>query len=96
MVAPRGPQLPKILYKIVQFGEDCKIVTSPKQLLYVTRYVTCDHVIRRSFRTLIPVHENVRRNFRNYTKVYREMVFKDCKAQEIVSFLLRFQGGCRL
>ena len=22
------------------------------------------------------------------------MVFKDCKVQKIVSFLLRFQGGC--
>ena len=48
----RGPPLPKILYKIAQslkFEEDCKIVTLPKQLLYVTRDVTCDHVICRPF-----------------------------------------------
>ena len=53
---PRGPSLPKILYNIVpslKFGEDCKIViTSPKQLLYVTHDVTCNHVIYRRFRTL--------------------------------------------
>ena len=38
-----GPQLPKILYEIVQslkFSKDCKIVTSPKHLLYATRDVT--------------------------------------------------------
>ena len=28
-----------------------------------------------------------------FSKIYREMVFKDCKVQNIVSFLLRFQGG---
>ena len=28
-----------------------------------------------------------------FLKFYREMVFKDCKVQEIVSCLLRFQGG---
>ena len=50
------------------------------------------HVIHRLFRTQL--HENLRRNFRIYMKIYREMVFKDCKAQEIVSFLLRFQAGC--
>ena len=43
--------LPKILYKIVQslrFGEDYKeigIVNLPKQLLYISHDVTCDHMI---------------------------------------------------
>ena len=89
----KGLQLPKIRYKIVQslkFVEDCKIVTKivtfPKQLFYVARDVMCDHVIYRPARTLI--HGNL-------WKIYREMVFKDCKVQKIVSFLLRFQGGCR-
>ena len=70
----RGLQLPKILYKIVRslkFVEDCKIVTKiailPKQLLYVTHDVMCDHVIYRPARTLI--HGNL-------WKIYREMVFK--------------------
>ena len=62
-----GPLLPKILYK-----EDCKIVTkivtSPKQLLYVTHDVTCNHVNRRPFRTrnftetFSKLHENLQRN----------------------------------
>ena len=68
---PEGPQLPKILYKIVQsfkFGEDCKIVkkivTLPKQLLYFTRDVTCDHVICRPSRTL--THGNLLKNSRKF------------------------------
>ena len=40
----------------------------------------CDHVIHRPFRMLI--HENLWRNYQIYMKIYREMVFKDCKAQE--------------
>ena len=60
----RGSATPKILYKIVQslkFGEDCKIVTVPKQLLYVTRDVKCDHAICKPSRTLIL--GNLRKNF---------------------------------
>ena len=83
----KGPQLPKILYKIVQFSKDCKIVTSPKHLLYATRGVTCDHVICRSFRTLI--HKNLQRDFR---KFYREMVFKDCRAERDCKFLVKISG----
>ena len=65
-VKSEGLQLPKILYKIVQslkFGaaEDCKIATLSKQLLYITRDVTCDHVMYRHYRTLI--HENLWENF---------------------------------
>ena len=53
------PRFPKILYKIVAkivAKIVTKDVTSPKQLLYVRRNVTCDDVIYRPFRTLI--HEN--------------------------------------
>ena len=53
VIRPRFPL--KILYKIVA-KIVTKDVTSPKQLLYVRRNVTCDDVIYRPFRTLI--HEN--------------------------------------
>ena len=52
-----------------------------------TRDVMCDHMICRSFRTLI--HENLRRNFRKYTKIYREMVFEDCKAERDCKVLVK-------
>ena len=32
------------------------------------------------------IHENLQKYFQNYMKIYREMVFKNCKVQEIVSF----------
>ena len=32
--------------------------------------------------------------FSKLHEIYREMVFKDYKVQKIVSFLMRFQGGC--
>ena len=31
-----------------------------------------------------------------FSKIYREMVFNDCKVQKMVSFLLRFQVGCEI
>ena len=57
----------KIVHSL-NFGDDCKIVISSRQLLYVT----FDHVIYRPFRTLI--HENLQRNFQKncYMKIYRE------------------------
>ena len=63
-------------------------------LLYVTRDITYSHLISRPFRILI--HEKLKRNFQNCTKICKETVLKDCKAQErlLVTFLLRFQGGC--
>ena len=84
----RGPQLPKILHKIVQslkFSKDCKIVTSPKHLLLHVWSRDC-----RSFRTLM--HENLRRNFRKYTKIYREMVFKDCEAERDCKVLVKISS----
>ena len=47
------------------------------------------HVMSRDSQTF---QNTDRRKFME--KNYREMIFKDCKAQEIVSFLLRFQAGC--
>ena len=52
----KGPATSKNPAQSLKFGEDCKIETSSKQLLYITCGVTCDHVILRPFRTLI--HEN--------------------------------------
>ena len=59
-------------------------------MLYGTRDVTCDHVICRSFRTLI--HEDLGRNFRKYTKIYRETVFKDCKAERDCKFIVEISS----
>ena len=68
-------------------------VTLPKQLLYFTHDVTCDHVICRPSRTLI--HGNLRKNFRKYMKIYREMVFKDCKySVEAVQDCKELQTPC--
>ena len=59
---------------ICKLASDLKnTVTSPKQLLYVTRDATRDHMIHRPFRTLI--HENLRRNFQIFTE---KNGIKDC------------------
>ena len=66
----------------LKFGEDCKIVTLPKQLLYITRDITCDHVIYKPSRTLI------------HGKFTEKWGLRIVKFKKIVSFLLRFQEGC--
>ena len=57
--------------------------------MYAKHDVTWDHVICRSFRTLI--HENLRRNFQKYMKIYREIVFKDCKTERLQVFSQDFK-----
>ena len=67
------------IWKVV--AKDC--ITSSKQLLYVTRDVTCNHVIYRQLDqryTKIIYGEIFERNSIN---------FKHCKLQEIVSFPVR-------
>ena len=74
-----------ILYRIFESSaatpknpEDCKIVTSPKQLLNVTRVI---------YRSLVHKFTD------KFSKLHENLQRKDCKAQGIVSFLLRFQGS---
>ena len=38
------------------------------------------------------IQENLRRNFRKYTKIYREIVFKDCKAERDCKFLVKISS----
>ena len=76
--------------------EDCEIVTLPKQPLYVICDFMCDYVICRPSRTLI--NGNLWKNFQNYTKLYREIVFKDCKVQKIAEIsrrLYKIVRSCR-
>ena len=87
------PLLPKILYKIVQslkFNLE-KIVTLPKPLLYVTNDVTCNHVICKP-RTLI--YMEIYGRILKITQKFTEKNGIVKLIQKIVSFLLRFQGGC--
>ena len=61
-----------------------------KRRLNIYQYfhvVLCDHVIYRPFKTLMHKFS---------WKFTEKWYFKDYKVQEIVSFLLRLQGGCAI
>ena len=49
------------------------------------------HVMSRDLQ--IFQNTNTQKCTEKFWRLHRKMVFKDCKDQEILSFLFRFQGG---